>query len=105
MAGPAAGDHEPLTNSRPGDCAHHGHLLSAAHIQAQDRIAVFIILKYHGADGTLEDLQFLIQVASLLFQACFPPFSPAISGHILNIVHDEQKKEKPQMEITLGFSC
>ena len=61
MAGPAAGDHQPFAHGGPGDGAHHRHLLSAAHIQPQNRIAIFIILKNHGADSALEDLQFLIQ--------------------------------------------
>ena len=62
MTVPFARDHEPLAHHRQGDGAHHGDGLSAAHIQADDGIAVIVILVNHGADDALYNFHFLFHL-------------------------------------------
>lgn len=53
VAHPLAPNGEVLPGGYPGHGAHHGHLL-LAHIQAQDGIAVFLILKDQRGDGPFQ---------------------------------------------------
>ena len=53
VAHPLALNGEVLPGGYPGHGAHHGHLL-LAHIQAQDGIAVFLILKDQRGDGPFQ---------------------------------------------------
>jgi hypothetical protein len=84
MGTPATGNHKPLTNGRQRDGTHNRHHLAAAHIQTQNRIAIFIILIYHGADCALEDLHFLFHLPA--------PFYALVSFSF--ILQHLEKKEK-----------
>ena len=86
MGRPAAGNHEPFAHSRQRNGSHNGDHLSAAHIQPQHRIAVFIILIHHGADRALEDLHFLFH------ELQFSPFPKRDS--FLPILQHFQENEK-----------
>ena len=61
---PFSRDHEPLAHGGQGDGAHHGDGLAAAHIQADDGIAVIVILVNHGADDALDNFHFLFHLIS-----------------------------------------
>ena len=63
MVHPFAGDHQPFTHGRQRNGADHGDGLVTAAAQPQNGIAVFIVLIDDGADGTLDDLQFLFHTA------------------------------------------
>ena len=65
MGAPPPRYHQLLTHHRQRNGANHRHILSSTDIQAKHRVAVFIILVHHRADGALKDLHFLLcQVAS-----------------------------------------
>ena len=59
MIAPAASDHQPFSHAGHGNRANHCHILPAAYTHTEDSIAIFVVLIYHSADGTLNDLQFL----------------------------------------------
>ena len=59
---PLARDHEPLAHSGQGDGAHHGDGLAAAHIQADDGVAVIVILVNHGGNDALDNFHFLFHL-------------------------------------------
>jgi hypothetical protein len=60
MGTPAAGYHETFAHSRQGDGANDRHHLTAANIQPQHCIAIFIILVYYRTDCALYNLHFLL---------------------------------------------
>ena len=73
MGAPSACEHEPLPHRWQGDGSHHCNGLAIPHCEADDRISIFIILKHHRTDGSLEDLHFLVcQFRPLLFWAGQP---------------------------------
>ena len=62
VGAPLARHHQPLAHCGQRDGTDHRYILSAAHVQPKDGVAVFVILIYHGADGALQNLQIFRQV-------------------------------------------